>query len=440
MTAVGSTATRTACSVGLLLFGGLLSACGDGTGSAAGPGSGVVPSMGGQANTSAGQANTAAGQATEPTGGGSGGGGNASNGGAGSGGASAGDGNNGGSVSGGSASGGTSGGASAGAGAGSGGSGGLPLWEVKQAAFLKVIGRPKVPLDVKETPKGQADGLTVEDFSFQSDAKTRIYGTSYRPPAAGKYPAVIYLHGTGGTRTRDIDSNRSLAKLGFFVLAIDARYHGQTGSGYEDAIYKGYVSGDEHPFLYDTVWDVMRLVDYLEGRADVDSQRVGLYGRSKGGMETYLATAVEPRIKAAVPWIGVQNWAWALDNNQWQARVGSIQGAVDQAAKHDGVSKIDANYVRKFYDGAVPGMYKEFDAIQMLPAIAPRPLLAINGDSDARCPLVGLRLVETATNAAYAAAGAPDHFKLLVQTGIGHDVTPSSMTATNDWFVKYLKP
>ncbi|MEN9580289.1 MAG: hypothetical protein RJA70_3298, partial [Pseudomonadota bacterium] len=105
-----------------------------------------------------------------------------------------------------------------------------------------------------------------------------------------------------------------------------------------------------------------------------------------------------------------------------------------------GVAKIDADYVRKFYDKAVPGMYKEFDALAMLPAIAPRPLLAINGDTDARTPLAGLRLVETATQSAYAAAGAADNFMLLVQPGTGHDVTPSSEQATVDWFVKHLKP
>ena len=51
------------------------------------------------------------------------------------------------------------------------------LWEMKRAALLKVIGRPQVPLDTRETPKGQDGALRVEDFSIQSDASTRINGS-----------------------------------------------------------------------------------------------------------------------------------------------------------------------------------------------------------------------------------------------------------------------
>lgn len=316
------------------------------------------------------------------------------------------------------------------------------LWELKRAAFLKIIGRPEVPLDRQETPKGQDGALVVEDFSIQSDASTRINGTTYRPGNVGPYPAVIYLHSTGGDRNTDNGFNKDLAARGFFVVTIDARYHGQGQStdAYFKAIYDSYVSGEQHPFLYDTVWDVMRLVDYLEQRSDVDAERIGLVGRSKGGMETYLAAAVEPRIDVAVPWIGVQDWAWALDNDQWAPRVASIQGAVDQAAQHDGVGKIDAAYARRFYDRAVPGIYQQFDAIEMLAAICPRPLLAINGDSDGRTPLPGLRLIETATKQAYAAAGVPENFVLSIQPSTGHSVTPASFSATIDWFVRHLRP
>jgi len=52
-------------------------------------------------------------------------------------------------------------------------------------------------------------------------------------------------------------------------------------------------------FFYDTVWDVMRLVDYLETRADVDTNRIGLTGISKGGIETCFTAAVDKRIAVA---------------------------------------------------------------------------------------------------------------------------------------------
>ena len=46
-------------------------------------------------------------------------------------------------------------------------------------------------------------------------------------------------------------------------------------------------------------------------------------GISKGGMETYLASAVDPRIAVAVPVIGAQSFRWALDHDAWQGRVGT---------------------------------------------------------------------------------------------------------------------
>ncbi len=383
--------------------------------------SNLVPGRDGPATT-AGSANALAPEPTETRG--SGASGNAS-GGSGSGNAAGG-----------------SGGNAAGGSSGSGNPGEPKLWAQKRAALLEKIGRPTVALDVEESPQGQDAGLLLENFSIQTDESTRIHGTSYRPGDAGPYPAVIYLHGTGGDRNADNAFNRNLARRGFFVVTIDARYHGQ-GRGttaYFDAIFAAYVSGDANPFLYDTVWDVMRLIDYLEQRPDVDSERVGLVGSSKGGMETYLTAAVEPRVDVAVPWIGVQSWAWALDNGQWQPRVASIQGAVDRAAQHDGVASIDVDYVRRFYDRAVPGIYGEFDATEMLPAIAPRPLLVVNGDSDPKTPLPALRLIETTTKQAYVAAAATENFVLRIQPNTGHSVTEASLAATLDWFVAHLKP
>jgi len=312
------------------------------------------------------------------------------------------------------------------------------LWEQKRAALLDIIGRPQVALDPVETPLPDDAGLSVRDFSIATDGTTRINGTIFAPHSDGPLPAVVYLHGTGGSRQDGFGLLRTLAQRGFFALAIDARHHGP-GVGdrpYFDAIAAAYGSGEGHPFLYDSVWDVLRLLDYLEQRPEVDATRIGLVGNSKGGMETYLSAAIDPRIAVAVPWISVQSFAWALDNNQWQARVGSIQGAVDQAAAQDNRS-IDVEFVRQFYARLVPGITAEFDGPAMVAAIAPRPLLAVNGDSDPRTPMGGLMLCEASARAAYASAA--DHFALYLQPNTGHAVTAEATTRTVDWLVQWLE-
>jgi predicted esterase len=178
----------------------------------------------------------------------------------------------------------------------------------------------------------------------------------------------------------------------------------------------------------------------LETRADVDPKRIGLIGFSKGGMETYLAAAVDERIAVAVPCIGVQSFQWALDNDSWQSRVGTFQKAIDGAAKDTGVTSIDAKFVRSFYDRVAPGIYSEFDGPQMLPLIAPRPLLAINGDKDPRTPGPGLMECTRAAEKAYAAAGASERFQLHVQKDTAHQVRPEAVAVAVEWFVKWLRP
>src|ERR671912_1858143 len=206
----------------------------------------------------------------------------------------------------------------------------------------------------------------------------------------------------------------TLANRGFIAVAIDGRYHGERAGNapglqtpYSTAIYNAYKTGREHPFFYDTVLDVMRLIDYLETRPDVDASRIGLGGLSKGGIETYLTAAVEPRIAVAVSERGVQSFKWALDHGAWDSRAWTFRDALEAAADET-KTPVTASFVRQFYDRVAPGIYGEFDAPAMLPLIAPRPLLVINGDSDARTPLEGVRESATAAERAYRNLDATD--------------------------------
>ena len=290
------------------------------------------------------------------------------------------------------------------------------------------------------------NGIAQFHFSFAADATQRVTGVLMKAAdASGRRPVVIALHGTGGSKANLLSLCRKLATNGLVAVAIDGRYHGERNHGkgtteYHEAIVRAWQSPGEHPFYYDTVWDVMRLVDYLQTRADVDAKHIGLIGISKGGIETYLAAAVDERIAVAVPCLGVQSFRWALDNGAWQARVGTIRPAFTAAAKDTGVAEPDAVFAKTFYDRLVPGIYAEFDGPAMLPLIAPRPLLVINGDSDRLTPLPGLKACTDATQPAYRAAGAENRFAVRIQENTGHQVTPASERAAIEWLVRWLKP
>ena len=317
-----------------------------------------------------------------------------------------------------------------------------------RAAFLKLIDRPRVALAPEIGAATTKAGIAETAFSYAADATNRVPGILLKAENAsnGRRPVVISLHGTGGNKESQRAFLSEIVKEGFIGVAIDGRYHGaraKAGSAakskeYVDAILRAYRGSGEHPFFFDTVWDVMRLIDYLETRDDIDAKRIGVIGFSKGGIETYLAAAVDPRIAAAVPCIGVESFRWANENNSWQSRIGTVQAAFDAAAKDAGVEKPDGDFVHSFYSKVAPGLDREFDGPAMVPLIAPRPLLSINGDLDPRTPGPGLQLCADAARKAYHAAHADEKFVLRIQPNTAHKVNPDSLVVAREWFVRWM--
>ena len=318
-----------------------------------------------------------------------------------------------------------------------------------RAAFLNMIDRSRVTLAPETQPRIDAGAYRAEAFTFSSEAGERVPGVFLKPAVAkDRRPVVILLHGTGSRKEEFLALMRTLADRGFASAAIDARHHGAritskdgtVNAQYFAAMLETYRTGKGRPYLYDTVWDVLRLIDYLETRADVDPKRIGMMGISRGGTEAYLAAAVDPRIAAVIPIIGVQGYRWALDNDQWQARVSTFGPPVEAAARDAGVATIDAAFVRRFYDRVAPGIYGDYDAGSMLALVAPRPVLVINGDSDPRTPLAGVNQAIETAQAAYKNVGAEAKLGFYLQPNAGHVVTPVAELVAADWFVRWLKP
>lgn len=316
-------------------------------------------------------------------------------------------------------------------------------------SFLQLIDRPRVdpkptPLAVDDWP-AELDDCRPEQLSFLSEkgeAVPTLMVTAKKGSAEAR-PVVIALHGTGGRKEDLRPLLVALARRGLAAVAIDGRHHGARcqkpdagASEYLEAIVARYRTGRGFPFLYDTVWDVMRLVDYLSSRPDVVASRIGILGISKGGMETYLAAALDPRLAAVVPIIAAQSYEYGLSHDCWQARVETIQAAVDDAARDAGVGALGPSFVRSFWDRVVPGIYRELDGPSVLPLIAPRPLLVINGELDPKTP--GLERCQESASKAYEQEHASDRLQFVVQRGVGHELTAEAEAHAIAWLERWL--
>lgn len=133
-----------------------------------------------------------------------------------------------------------------------------------RADFLKLIDRPRVPLKPEVAKTASGNGVNEYHFIYFTEAGERVPGILLKPAnVMGRFPVVIALHGTGGSKEGELPFLRQVVAKGFIGVAIDGRYHGErskTGKGsveYVDAILRAWHEQKEHPFFFDTVWDVM---------------------------------------------------------------------------------------------------------------------------------------------------------------------------------------
>lgn len=329
--------------------------------------------------------------------------------------------------------------------------------EKAKVAFLKLLDRPKTAAEVSEDAKPTEKGkLVYSRWSFASEKKNgvveRVPVLMVAPAGAkGKLPVMIVLHGTGGSKEGVQSWLEDFAKLGVIGVAIDARYHGgRTNAGkgstaYVAAITKAWQTPAgkpmEHPFYYDTVWDLWRLIDVLEKRDDIDPNRIGMLGISMGGIQTWLAASVDDRVTVAAPLIGVQSFKWSLENDKWQGRANTIKTAHEAAAKDLGESAVNKKVCRELWSKVIPGILDDYDCPNLLPLFATgsRALFIANGDMDGNCPIEGAKIAIKAAEAAFAKAGAKDRLVVRVNAGVAHKVTDDDRKAAIEFCVKWLK-
>jgi dienelactone hydrolase len=115
----------------------------------------------------------------------------------------------------------------------------------------------------------------------------------HRPRTAGALPCVIYLPGMDGVKDIFPDlRNNPFIRRGLALLTID-------GPGVGESLLRGL-----HVTLDNVPRAVSAVIDYLEGRPEIDRDRIGVLGMSMGSYWGPTAAAEDRRIKCCVAALG----------------------------------------------------------------------------------------------------------------------------------------
>ncbi|HSE33294.1 MAG TPA: alpha/beta fold hydrolase [Pyrinomonadaceae bacterium] len=119
-----------------------------------------------------------------------------------------------------------------------------------------------------------------EDVTFQSGG-VALTGTLRVPLTNGTHPAIFLLQGSGDVaRDGEWFYADHFARHGIATLVYDKRGTGSSGGDYRDESFDDFAA------------DALAGVRYLQSRKEINAKRVGLYGRSHGGMVIPLAASL----------------------------------------------------------------------------------------------------------------------------------------------------
>ena len=280
----------------------------------------------------------------------------------------------------------------------------------------------RTPLKPVITNRIEQEDIQVETLHFQSRPGLYITANLYLPRSIdGPLPTVLYVCGHAIVKEGD----RS------FGNKVAYQHHGIwfAQNGYAclviDTIHRGEIEGIHHgTYSYDMwwwnsrgyssagleAWNSIRALDYLATRPEVDMNRIGITGRSGGGVYSWWTAAIDERVKVAVPVAGITD----LQNHV-------IDGTVE--------GHCDCMFMVNTY---------RWDYAQVAALLAPRPLLIANTDKDSIFPLDGVVRLHRQVRDIYGLYDAEDQLGLLITEG-PHKDTQDLRVPTFRWFNRFLK-
>jgi dienelactone hydrolase len=205
--------------------------------------------------------------------------------------------------------------------------------------------------------------IVIEEIEFRSEPGIRVPCWFLKAsPGNARAPVVVMAQAAGKDALfENWPVIERLVRAGVSICSVDLRTCGVTRPHLPSAAPLFY--GDEvnlaysmlglsvgSPILGQQVWDLLKCLDYLEGRDDVDNKRIGVFASGMVCLPAFLGTALDRRVTSAL-----------LD--------GMLADFESVVASKDYVLPLSA---------VAFGFLRRFDLPEICASIAPRPVWLAN--------------------------------------------------------------
>ncbi len=258
----------------------------------------------------------------------------------------------------------------------------------------------------KATSNNDPTAGSLQNVTYQSNGST-VIGRMYRPNGAGPFPAIVFNHG-GITPTDPSanDGNINELRQGNTYAVLATAYRGDTLSQGTLSVSVGDVN------------DSLAAMEYLKSKSYIDSNKIGMFGESRGGNVTLSTIERTTESKATVTWFPYTNtitFCRYLDENIY-----------------DGLCLIWLN----FYGLANPAHYARISSPVNFVSRLNTPLQNSHGTADPTVPYS--QSVELNT----AMTGKPNYtfYEYIGADHGGSTIwTTTAIDRRNDFFASYLQ-
>lgn len=167
------------------------------------------------------------------------------------------------------------------------------FWDNNLKELAKVAPNYKLTL-VPEYSEIDYDIYLVEMRSFGNEL---IRGYYAKPKREGKHPVIVEYMGYG---SQPYPPNRWWDGFAYFVLSIRGQALNQPTNRFGTWITYGLENKDDY-YYRGAFLDVVRALDFVSSRPEIDAERIGVRGGSQGGALSFVAAALDKRVKVAAP-------------------------------------------------------------------------------------------------------------------------------------------